>query len=154
LTFFQCCGASIILVCLQKDMRLFSNLREDNQTTATKITSIAVLIIATLYRSDLWNYKSAWMFARCITEVLIVLSSIPNYYMLWALLYDNVLHLKEELVVFLLPLNFLLVLYSSSYAGWALAAVSVVSSLWMMFTKFSLQPFNDDWNWIMISPLC
>jgi hypothetical protein len=24
----------------------------------------------------------------------------------------------------------------------------------MMFTKFSLQPFNDDWNWIMISPLC
>jgi hypothetical protein len=59
-------------------MRLFSNLREDNQTTATKITSIAVLIIATLYRSDLWNYKSAWMFARCITEVLIVLSSIPN----------------------------------------------------------------------------
>lgn len=139
-----CCGASIILVCLQKDMRLFSNLREDNQTTATQITSIAVLIIATLYRSDLWNYESAWMFARCMTEVLIVLSSIPNYYILWALLYDNVLYLKEEIVIFLLPLNFPLVLYSSSYAGWALAAVSVVSSLWMMFTKFSLQPFHDD----------
>ncbi|CAG2185307.1 unnamed protein product [Mytilus edulis] len=59
-----CCGASLVLVCLQKDMRIFSSLREDNQTTATKITSLVILVTATLYRSDIWNYNSSWMFAR------------------------------------------------------------------------------------------
>ncbi|CAC5417622.1 unnamed protein product [Mytilus coruscus] len=139
-----CCGASLVLVCLQKDMRIFSSLREDNQTTATKITSLAILVTATLYRSDIWNYNSSWMFARGVTELILVLFSIPNCYILWGLLYDNVLFLNEQVVIFTLPLNFPLILYSSSYTGWALAVAGIVSSVWMMFAKFALQPYHDD----------
>ncbi|XP_071135715.1 uncharacterized protein [Mytilus edulis] len=140
-----CCGASLVLVCLQKDMRIFSSLREDNQTTATKITSLVILVTATLYRSDIWNYNSSWMFARGVTEIILVLFSIPNCYILWGLLYDNVLVLNEQVVIFTLPLNFPLILYSSSYTGWALAVTGIVSSIWMMFAKFALQPYHDDY---------
>lgn len=134
-----------MLVCLQKDMRIFSSLREDNQTTATKITSLVILVTATLYRSDIWNYNSSWMFARGVTEIILVLFSIPNCYILWGLLYDNVLVLNEQVVIFTLPLNFPLILYSSSYTGWALAVAGIVSSIWMMFAKFALQPYHDDY---------
>lgn len=139
-----CCGSSLVFVCLQKDMRIFTNLREENQMTPTKMTSIAILIIGTIYRSDIWIYNSVWMLIRCVTEILLVVLLIPNYYILWALLYDNVLYLTETVVVFSIPLNFPLILYSSSYTGWTLAVTGIVSSLWMMFTKFSLQPYHDD----------
>ncbi|XP_062611200.1 uncharacterized protein LOC134273049 [Saccostrea cucullata] len=40
-----CCGASVILICLQKDMKIIHNLKDSNHTTATKIISIVVLIL-------------------------------------------------------------------------------------------------------------
>lgn len=144
--FFQCCGAAIVLVCLQKDMRLFSNLHDDNQTTATKMTAMFILMVATVYRCDIWHYKSAWMLARCVTEILLVLASLPNLHILWGILYDNVLYLTETVTVLTLPLNFPLILYSSSYTGWVFAAANIAASLWMMMTKFALQPYHDEFD--------
>ena len=133
-------------MCLQKDMRIFSNLREDNQTTATKITAMLILMVATIYRCDIWHYKSGWMLARGVTEILLVLFSIPNFYILWGILYDNVLYLTEIITVLTLPLNFPLILYSSSYTGWVFATVNMAASVWMMMTKFALQPYHDEFD--------
>ncbi|XP_056014198.1 uncharacterized protein LOC125674968 isoform X1 [Ostrea edulis] len=137
-----CCGSSVILMCLQKDMKLFYNLKDANHTAPTKLTSIAVLVLSSICHSDLWH-SSSWTFVRSCLEMFLVLGSTPIYYVLWGILWKSVVLLPEPVVVFLLPLNVAMLLYGSSWTCWALAFVGGSSSLWMMSTHFKLQPYSE-----------
>ena len=137
--YFQCCGAAIIFTCAQKDMTVLSNLKQENQTTLTKMTAVTVLILGTLYRSDLWH-SSSWTFARSFVEVLVTLTFIPKYYTLWGILWKSTVVLPEVVVVFSMPLNFALLLYGSSYTSWALAGTGLFTSFWMMATHLNMKP--------------
>ncbi|XP_061169232.1 uncharacterized protein LOC133178545 [Saccostrea echinata] len=137
-----CCGASVILMCLQRDMKIFHNLKDSNHTTPTKIISIVVLILSSICRSDIWHSNS-WTFVRSFLEILLILGSTPIYYVLWGILWKSVVLLPEPVVVFLLPLNAAMLLYGSSWTCWVLAFVGISSSVWMMSNHFKLIPYSE-----------
>ncbi|KAK3098525.1 hypothetical protein FSP39_020313 [Pinctada imbricata] len=134
-----CCGATIVLSCIQKDMIVLYNLKNENQTTVTKMAAVTVLVLGTLYRSDLWHATS-WSFIRAGLEVLLTVLCLPLYYALWGVLWNARVPVPEVVVVFILPLHFAFILYGSSYTSWAMAATGLFSSIWMASTSFRLKP--------------
>ena len=140
--YLQCCGSSVILMCLQKDMKTIHNMRDSNMTAAPKLASVAILLLSSLGRSDLWH-SSSWTFARCCLEMCLILGTLPIYYVLWGVLWKSMVLLPEPAVVFALPLNFALLLYGSSWTCWVLAFVGASSSVWMMSTHFKLIPYSE-----------
>lgn len=138
-----CCAAGLILVCLQKDMRIIYNLKESNQTVPTKMAAIVVFTLATLYRSSLWH-SSSWTFVRSLLEVSLLLGSLPTFYVLWGILWKNELVLSEQVVVFILPLYFCIMLYGSSFTSFTYGIMGAVASIWMMTTHLPLIPYLDE----------
>lgn len=144
--YFQCCGSSVILMCLQKDMKTIYNLKDSNHTTPTKLTAVAILVLSSVCRSDLWH-SSSWTFVRSCLEVGLILGTAPIYYVLWGVLWKSTVLLPEPVVVFLLPLNVAMLLYGSSWTCWTLAFVGASSSIWLMSTQFKLIPYSEKkWN--------
>lgn len=143
--FFQCCGACLILVCLQNDMTIFTNLQQKNQSVPTKMAAIAVLFLMTIYRTNIWH-ASGFTFWRCCLELLLLFSTTPVYYIMLNLLWTDTLVWSEQLVVFLMPINVPLMLYSSSYTAWTLGVTGILSSVWMMTNKLPMTGFNNDPN--------
>jgi len=138
---FQCCGASLILLCLQKDNRLLSNLRQDNQVVSTIFTSLCVLVLASILRSDFWR-EGGLSFLRGFLEILCILATMPMYYVLWGLLWRGALLLSEQVVVFIVPLHAVYLLYGSSFTSQALALVGLYAGVWMMLTRLPLRPYQ------------
>lgn len=137
-----CCGSSVILMCLQKDMKTIYNLKDSNHTTPTKLTAVAVLVLSSVCRSDLWH-SSSWTFVRSCLEIGLILGTTPIYYVLWGVLWKSTVLLPEPVVVFLLPLNVAMLLYGSSWTCWTLAFVGASSSIWLMSTQFKLIPYSE-----------
>lgn len=138
--YFQFCGASLILLCLQKDKRLLTNIRQENQIVPTMFTCITVLYIMSIIRSDLWS-SGGLSFLRSVLEIVTMLSVLPLFYVLWGILWESKLVLSEKFVVFLLPLNAVYLLYGSSYTSQTLSIVGLFSGIWMMVTKLPLIPY-------------
>ena len=140
LSLFQFCGASLILICFQKDKRLFTNIKQENQIVPTIFTCITVLYIMSILRSDLWS-SSGLSFLRSLIEITTMLSVLPSFYILFGILWDSKLIMSEKYVVFLLPLNAVYLLYGSSYTSQTLSIVGLFSGIWMMVTKLPLIPY-------------
>ncbi|XP_060575028.1 uncharacterized protein LOC132732568, partial [Ruditapes philippinarum] len=138
-----CCGASLILLCLQKDRRLLYNIKQENQIVPTIFTCITILYISSIVHSDLWTLGGL-SFVRSIVEILSLLSVLPMFYVLWGILWQANLVLSEQTVVFLLPLNAVYLLYGSSYTSQALAVVGLYAGIWMMMMKLPLRPYKTD----------
>ncbi|XP_021379834.1 uncharacterized protein LOC110467184 isoform X2 [Mizuhopecten yessoensis] len=136
-----CCGASLVLICLQKDTHFLVNLKEENQTVPTKLTAIVVLLVAAICRTRIWD-AYGFTVLRCVVEILLVLAYLPVLYILWGVLWRKVVLLSEQVVVFLMPLNLPLILYGTSYTSWAMATTSVVTCLWMMTNILPLKPYQ------------
>ncbi|XP_045185435.2 uncharacterized protein LOC123543432 [Mercenaria mercenaria] len=136
-----CCGATFILLCLQKDRRLFYNIKQENQIVPTIFMCIAILYCSSIVHSDLWS-SGGLSFLRSIVEILSILSVLPMFYVLWGILWHSALVLSEQVVVFLLPLNAVYLLYGSSYTSQALAVVGLYSGIWMMIMKLPLNPYK------------
>lgn len=138
-----CCGASLILVCVQKDKRLFTNLKSENHMVPTIFTSIAIMYASSFIQSDIWT-SSSLSFLRSLIEIITMLAVIPQFYILWGILWRGALIMSEQLVVFLLPLNAVYLLYGSSYTSQALGTVGLYSGIWMISTKLPLAPYVPD----------
>ncbi|XP_060085782.1 uncharacterized protein LOC132565172 [Ylistrum balloti] len=136
-----CCGASLVLVCLQKDTQILVSLKEENQTVPTKLAAIVVLLIATIFRTRIWDAHGITIL-RCVMEICLVLAYLPVLYILSGVLWKNKVLLSEQVVVFLLPLNLPLILYGTSYTSWAMATTGIVTSLWMMSNILPLKPYQ------------
>ena len=137
---FQFCGASLILICFQKDKRLFTNIKQENQIVPTIFTCITVLYITSILRSDLWT-SGSWSFLRSLLEITCMLSVLPLFYIMWGILWEDKLIMSEKFVVFLLPLNAVYLLYGSSYTSQTLALIGLFSGIWMMVTRLPLIPY-------------
>lgn len=124
-------------------MRVIYNLKESNQTVPTKMAAIAVFTIATLYRSSIWH-ASSWGFARSLLEVFLVLGSLPTFFVLWGILWKNDLVLSEQVVVFVLPLYFCIMLYGSSFTSFTYGIMGAVASIWMMSSHLPLIPYVEE----------
>lgn len=135
-----CAGASLVLICLQKDTYVLTNLKEENQTVPTKITAIIILLVATIGRTRIWDAHGITIL-RCIVEIFLVLGHLPVFYILWGVLWKKELILSEQFVVFLLPLNLPLILYGTSYTSWAMSVTGIITSLWMMAHVLPLKPY-------------
>lgn len=135
-----CCGASLVLICLQKDMHVLVNLKEENQTVPTKVMAIIVLVMATIIRTRIWDAHGVTVL-RCVVELCFVLAYLPVLYVLWGILWKKEILLSEQVVVFLVPLNLPLMIYGSSYTSWALAFTGIITSLWMMINVLPLKPY-------------
>ncbi|KAL4233802.1 Pleckstrin y domain-containing A member 1 [Mactra antiquata] len=136
-----CCGAALILLCLQKDRRLFDNIKQENQIVPTMFACILILYSASIVRSDLWT-TGGLSFLRSLLEISTILAVLPMYYVLWGILWQGRLVLSEQVVVFLLPLNAVFMLYGSSYTSQALAAIGIYAGVWMMLMKLPLNPYT------------
>ncbi|XP_033741043.1 uncharacterized protein LOC117327911 [Pecten maximus] len=135
-----CAGASLVLICLQKDTQVLVNLKEENQTVPTKLTAILVLLIATICRTRIWDAHGITIL-RCLVEIILVLAYLPVFYILSGVLWKKKVLLSEQVVVFLVPLNLPLILYGTSYTSWAMATTAIITSLWMMTNILPLKPY-------------
>ncbi|KAK3576346.1 hypothetical protein CHS0354_039280 [Potamilus streckersoni] len=140
-----CCAASLILLCLQNDRRLFTNLKAQIQVVPVIITCILILIVASLVRSDIWT-GSSWMFARAFFEVISLLCTIPVHFVFWGILWKSSLVLHEQVVVFLFPFHVVYLLYGSSYTSQTLAVLGIISGLWMISNKLPLIPHRKSFS--------
>ncbi|XP_052811101.1 uncharacterized protein LOC128238855 isoform X2 [Mya arenaria] len=138
-----CCGASLILLCLQRDKRLLNNIRQDNQIVPTMFMSLCVLLLSSVIHSDMWSTGGV-SFLRGFLEVITIFATLPTYYILWGLLWEGKLLLSEQVVVFLVPVHTIYLLFGSSYTSQALALVGLYSGIWMMVTKLPLRAYQPD----------
>lgn len=134
-----CCAAALILLCLQKDRRLLENMKQENQIVPTMFMCVAILYCSSFVQSDLWS-TGGLSFLRSVVEILSMLSVLPLYYVFWGIVWKSTLVLSEQVVVFLLPLNAVLLLYGSSYTSQALAVIGLYVGIWMMLMKLPLNP--------------
>ncbi|PVD29223.1 hypothetical protein C0Q70_11820 [Pomacea canaliculata] len=138
-----CCAASLVLICLQRDAIVLSNLSSTNKATPIIVTSIATLVVSTLLRCRLWAFRDFSTIFLGILEMLAVLLSLPVYVVLAGILWlDEVW--SEKAVVFTLPMNALVFLLGSSFTAWALAGAGMISGVGMMMYRLPLVPFVPD----------
>ncbi|XP_048239676.1 uncharacterized protein LOC124140327 [Haliotis rufescens] len=134
-----CCGASLIFFCLQRDFQFLLSLRDHNHRTPTILSSIAVLILASIYRSSLWQGDVVNILWGC-SEILLLISTIPVYIVLWGVLWKNEI-ISENMVVFAMPLNGFMYLVGTTYTIWTVATYGLMSAIWMMVYKLPMVPY-------------
>ena len=132
----------MILLALQKDNRMLTNIKQENQIVPTMFTCITILYYSGISHSNLWD-SSGLSFIRSIVEVLTMTAVGPMFYVFWGIVWLSKLILSEQLVVFLVPLNAVYLLYGSSYTSQALALVGLYSGVWMMVMKLPLKPYKS-----------
>ncbi|ESP03990.1 hypothetical protein LOTGIDRAFT_230266 [Lottia gigantea] len=137
-----CCGASLIFMCLQKDILLFSNLREYNQNTPTSVAAITALIITTFYRNYTFVTPSLFRYCLKVLELLILPSTVPVYVILWTIMWRHEI-LSEKTVIFCLPLNAVLLYASTSYTSVVLSLTGIGVGLYMIAYKLPMLPYGS-----------
>lgn len=138
-----CCGASLLLLCLQKDGKFIANIKKENQIVPTIFTCIIILLTSSICRSDLWD-SSGLSLLRSLIEIFTILCTLPKYYILWGILWQDKLIMSEQWVVFLVPLHGVYLLYGSSFSSQALALVGLYSGIWMMVMRLPLTPHRTE----------
>ncbi|XP_067674659.1 uncharacterized protein [Haliotis asinina] len=134
-----CCGASLIFFCLHRDFQFLISLRDHNHRTPTILSSIAVLVFASVYRSSLWQGDVVSVLWGC-SEILLLLCTFPVYIVLWGVLWKNEV-ISENMVVFTMPLNGFLYLVGTTYSIWAVATYGLLAGTWMMVYKLPMVPY-------------
>lgn len=133
------CAAAAVLICLQRDQRLFQQLSNKNQMVPTIFMVAFVLWIQTFLHCDIWFSQELGSSLRSAVELIIIFITTPVYIVLWGILWLDEIRLNEKLVIFLMPLNSLLFLVGSTYTAWALAIFGMFSGIWMMSCKLPLE---------------
>ncbi|XP_041351647.1 uncharacterized protein LOC121370463 [Gigantopelta aegis] len=139
-----CCASSLILFCLQKDMRLFHNLTEDNHMTPTLMCCVCMLTIASLCRNNMFIATGLLTVFCGVMEILMTAATVPVYIVLWGILWKDEI-LSEKAVVFTVPLNMVLFFVGSSYTTWALATSGLIAGVWLMIAKLPMLPSGVDY---------
>ncbi|XP_046580013.1 uncharacterized protein LOC124287567 [Haliotis rubra] len=134
-----CCGASLIFFCLHRDFQFLISLRDHNHRTPTILSSIAVLVLASVYRSSLWQGDVVNILWGC-SEIIFLIGTFPVYIVLWGVLWKNEI-ISENMVVFTMPLNGFMYLVGTTYSIWAVATYGLLAGTWMMVYKLPMVPY-------------
>lgn len=133
------CASAAVLICLQRDQRVFQQLSNRNQMVPTIFMVAFVLWMQTFLHCDIWFSQDLGRSLRSAMELMIIFITTPIYIVLWGILWLDEIRLNEKLVIFLMPLNSLLFLVGSTYTAWALAVFGIFSGVWMMSCKLPLE---------------
>lgn len=140
---FQCCGASLILVFLQKDGHLLRRYQPSNPVNPTVIASMIILVVMSILRNDLWEWESIGPILLSLLELLFLTLVLPPLFVLWGIVWKSEFLLSEHVVVFLSPLNLFVMLCANSSTSFTLGVFGLVSLLWMMVYQLPLEGYME-----------
>lgn len=107
------------------------------------MVSLATLVVATIIRSRLWLFASAFTILGGLVEVMLVIVIAPVFCVAWGILWKGKI-VSEPVVVFLTPYSLLLLMLGTTYTAWILATSCLVIGVWMMRFKLPMVPYNVD----------
>ncbi|KAK7107994.1 hypothetical protein V1264_015800 [Littorina saxatilis] len=136
-----CSASALFLVFLQRDSLLLSSLSPSNRGTPTVVAAIMALVLSTIWRSRLWLFNGIFSTIVGFLEIVSVFASLPVYIVLAGIMWRGEIW-SEKAVVFMLPMNALLVLLGTSFTSWALCVAGAVCGIGMMMFKLPLLPYN------------
>ncbi|KAL5010898.1 hypothetical protein ScPMuIL_013203 [Solemya velum] len=138
-----CCGASLILVCLQKDGYLLRRYKPPNPVNPTVIASMIILVVMAIGRNDLWEWASIGSILLSLLELLFLTLVLPPLFVMWGIFWKSEILMSEHVVVFLSPLNLFLMLCANSSTSFTLGVFGLVSMVWMMVYQLPLEGYME-----------
>lgn len=148
---FQFVMSSASLLCLQWDKWLLTKFCPRNQITPMLVVSISILLGSAIYNSAFWELKVSLAVTRGFLEIVMILVTFPGYLLFWGYLWTEKILLDEKTVVFVAPLNLVLMLLASSSTSCLLGVSGLAMATWLMGFKFTLQkdhPLVNYYHWI------
>ena len=135
---FQYIGLSTILLLLQRDPFLLQRLSKDNYYTPILLVISLVLLTSSFLGSSYFMYRNTIHLFTGFCEILIIVATLPNYFVLVIHSWSQKSVIPDRLVVFLAPLSTFLFIFGSTYIAWITAAYGIGTCVWLIQYRLPL----------------
>ena len=131
------CSSSLLF--LQRDRLLLSSLSKHNHLVPTFMIINITLLLSSIYDCRLWTAVAMGYKILGIIEMMLITVTLPVWFILWGVLWDESILLRDRIVVFTMPLFSLLLPLGSTMQTQFLGACGLAVGYWLTMYKLPLQ---------------
>lgn len=122
---------------------MLQKLSKENYYTPVLLVISLVLLTSSISGSSYFTYRNTIHLFTGFCEILIVLTTLPNYFVLIIHSWCQKSIIPDRLVVFLAPLNMFLFIFGSTYITWITAVYGIGTCAWLIQYRL---PLNVSWD--------
>lgn len=134
----QVMGSSSILLALQRDGWLLRRLHHGSVYAPMVTAACWVLWWSSVQTCVWWDANNPLQTLLGFVELSLLLLSLPHYLFLLPVMWLGLHLVPDKVPVFLLPIQFFLLIFANSYWAWLLLLLSISTTVWL-----SIQPSNQ-----------